>query len=87
MFNTSGVYDIGEPLAVRMILDGTIRRAYNAQQLNHAMRCLFLYLFYAKVREVHGGVPMPMDRLTPPGTLSHKVTKANTGLVEVRGCK
>lgn len=68
-----------------MILDCEInKRSHDAAQLHHAMRCMFLYMFYAKVKEVHGAIAMPVERLTPAGTMSYKVTRANTGIKDVR---
>lgn len=80
------MYEVGDALPVRMILDSEVsKRHRDPTQLHHAMRCIFLYMFYAKVKEVHGAIPLPIERLTPTGALSHMVTRPNPGLREV-GC-
>lgn len=69
-----------------MILDSEVKkqkRNYDLVQLGHAMRCIFLYMFYAKVQEIHGAVPVPVTRLTPTGTMAYKVTRANNSLKDV----
>lgn len=85
-FNTSAVYRISQqPGAVRFILDSTLdselARKADARYLVESLHIVLVYMFYARVKELHGWNPLPVDKLIPTGIT--QVTNKSGALEDV----